>query len=170
MPSSPRDAPFLPPDLDDPRRRAAAAPLPEALAARLRLARLVHGALAASVAIFGGVTGTIVALRGPVAPTLSLGHLAWLLPLGLLAVLVPAGAILRRSAIANARRNPSQADSIFSTATIVSAAIVEGPALLAAVLHLLTGDLRSLVVCGAGVVLLVLRWPTRAWAGRFVEG
>ncbi len=166
MPAPAEEQPFRPPDLDG-QRDDDAAPLPPELLASLRHARIVHGSLLAGIAVFGVVAGAIVARNGAVAPSLALGQLAWLLPLGLLAGLVPVGAILRRNAISKARRDPPQALQQFLTSTIATAAIIEGPTLLAGVLHLLTGDPRSLLVCGGGLVLLLLRWPTRSLVKRF---
>ena len=56
-----------------------------------------------------------------------------------------------------------------ASATIVAAALAEGPGMLGAVLLLISGDLAYLVPAGAGVVGILAMLPTRAWMTGAVE-
>lgn len=167
MPQTDRDARFLPPDLE--RRRAAGEELPEAFRGPLRVSQLIYAALCASVAVFSAVV-LVLHLRVGVggATGVALGELAWLLPLLLLAGGVPIAAVIRRKAAVQARLHPERAAAQFQQAMIASAAVLESSGLVAAVLALVSDDLRPLLVAAGCIAVLLLHFPRREAARRFV--
>jgi hypothetical protein len=167
MPRTDRDERFLPPDLE--RRHAVGGELPEAFLKPLRTSQVIYAAVSAGVLVFSIV---VLAIRlgdgGGAAGWVNLGELAWLLPLLLLAAGVPIAAVIRRRAMAQARLRPDGREAKFLAAMIASGAVLESSGLLAAVMALLSSDLRPLLVAAGCVAVLLLHFPSRASARRFL--
>ncbi len=78
------------------------------------------------------------------------------------------GAAVQCVAIAAAKAQPATAADRFAQSSILVGAILEGPALLAGVMGLLSGSGLPLVVGAALVVLLAIEFPTRGRAAAFL--
>lgn len=114
--------------------------------------------LAIALLLFGGVVAGVSASLGPMVPgapvmVQGLAALAALmLPIGMLV-----GFIMGRGLAARVRRGEELPIERISGAVILSAALVEGPSLLAAVAALL-GGLPYLLITLVGCALLIVQW------------
>lgn len=173
MPSNaPDDEPrFAPPDLADGGRtqRREAVELPAAALAKLRTTQIIHAALVVGVGVFL-VLVAVLQSGGSIQGNASLVTLGWMLPLGLGAAALTAAPAVRRVALAAARAQPAQAVERFVQTSILLGAILEGPALLAAVMGLLSGSGLPLAVGAALVVAMALQFPSKAKAVEFLSG
>lgn len=173
MPSSPHDEDprFAPPDLADAGRSRSreALELPASVLAKIRTAQVIHGALVVGVGVFLAIVAVLQS-GGSIQGNASLVTLGWMLPLGLGAAAVTAAPAVRRVALAAARAQPAQAVERFVQTSILLGAILEGPALLAAVMGLLSGSGLPLVVGAALVVAMALQFPSKAKAVEFLGG
>lgn len=171
MPTSNRDDEprFMPPDLarDGSSRSSGPTTLPEGWAEKLRSAQILHGALAVGVGVFLAVVAALQA-TGSIQGNPSLVTLGWALPLGLGGAALTATPALRRVARAAAKAQPALAAERFVQTSILLGAILEAPALLAAVMGLLSGSGLPLAVGAALVVAMAMQIPTRAKALEFL--
>ena len=162
------DARFVPPDLaDDAARSRSSVELPAGWDAKVRVAQVIHAALVVGVGLFLAVVAFLQA-SGSLQGQAGLATLGWALPLGLGVAGAFAAPQFRRVAIAAARAQPAAAADRFAQSSILVGAIIEGPALLAAVMGLLSGSGLPLVVGAALVLLLAIQFPTRARAMAFL--
>ena len=167
MSSPDDDRRFAPPDLDP--TGMPKSTLAPPLQARLRAAQIVHGAMAAGVGVFAGVALVLGPTGiGAVHAPFALGPLAWVLPAVLLAGGALAARIIRARGVVAAHANRAEGPQRFSQAMILSAAVVEGPGVLAAVLALVSGEPLALLVSAVAVVVLVRGLPTELEMRRFV--
>lgn len=160
---------FMPPDLaagEDASKREATELSSDTLA-KLRTAQIVHAALVIGVGVFLAVVA-LLQRGGSIQGNPALATLGWALPLGLGAAALVVAPVIRRVAIAAARAQPAQAPERFVQTSILLSALLEGPALLAAVMGLLSGSGLPLLVGAAFVVRMAIEFPTRAKATRFL--
>ena len=167
MPTSNRDDDprFMPPDLRG--DAGGSTELPEGWAAKVRTAQIIHAALVVGVGVFLAVVAVVQA-SGSMQAQPGLETLGWALPLGLGVAGAVAAPQFRRVAIAAAKAQPATAADRFAQSSILVGAILEGPALLAGVMGLLSGSGLPLVVGAALVVLLAIEFPTRGRAAAFL--
>lgn len=144
----------------------------------IRTLRVAHFGLIAGILFFVGIT---VVLRDGV-PNSAWTERAPLL-LALLAAFalgcVVAHTIVERATLARVSRARMQVLNgeagseaeveAYRQLAIIGAGLIDGPAFLAGLIYLLTGDTTSLIAAGVGVALLVSRMPSRARFKRFVE-
>lgn len=139
-----------------------AAPLPD-----LRPLHVICGAMAASVVLLGAVAWGATYLQvepvGGLPPGLPPG-LPLSLTMAAIVLVVLAGrlrtGLLRRAAAPSARPGPQETFEAYRRATLVSFALLEGAGILGLVLALLTGSARNgLVLCAAGLIGMLARWP-----------
>lgn len=160
---------FMPPDLAAGEATPSRTPTgrSDTVLAKLRTAQLVHAAL-----VFGiGALLVVVAVLqrgGAIQGNPSLVTIGWAIPLGLGAAALAAAPAIRRVAVAAARAHPAQAADRFVQTSILLSAILEGPALLAGVMGLLSGSSGPLVVGAVLVVAMTLQFPSRAKAIEFL--
>lgn len=170
MPTSDRDddSRFMPPDLaGDVVRPGDRIELPEAWAPKVRTAQVIHAALVVGVGVFLAVVAVLQA-SGTMPAQPGLETLGWALPLALGVAGAVAAPQFRRVAIAAARAQPAAAADRFVQSSILVGAILEGPALLAGVMGLISGSGMPLVVGGVLVLLLAVQFPTRGRALEFL--
>lgn len=152
----------------------------------LRVAQMLVGALMLGLLAFSGVVA-FLALSG-LAPASGTATSAASAPqaftnllIGVMAAMTLACAIagfVLRSVITTAARKQAEAGVAFAepqllarfqTATILRAALAEGPALFAAVIVLLTGDWRALFGAAFGLLMLAAIFPLRGRFENFVR-
>lgn len=170
MPTSNRDddGRFMPPDLaGEAMRPGERSELPEAWAPKFRTAQLIHSALVVGVGVFLAVVAVLQA-SGSMPAQPGFETLGWALPLALGVAGAVAAPQFRRVAIAAARAQPAAAADRFLQSSILVGAILEGPALLAGVMGLISGSGLPLVVGAVLVLLLAVQFPTRRRAVAFV--
>lgn len=167
--SSPDDETrFMPPDLAESARRSVGlGELPEGWAPKVRVAQVIHAALVVGVGVFLAVVAFLQA-SGSLQAQPGLETLGWALPLGLGVAGSVAAPQFRRVAIAAAKAQPAMSADRFVQSSILVGAILEGPALLAGVMGLITGSGLPLVVGAVLVLLLAIQFPTRARAMAFL--
>ena len=143
----------------------------------LRTLRIIVAAMAFGIVAFGVVTLALVtAGAAPTKPELVIV----LLPAvgGVAFVTLVAGTVLRRALCARLRHTlqdrpaadevPEQTIGVFSTLTLISGALAEGPSLFGVVAFLLTSNWLALVVPLVGLLVLWGLLPSRSRLDRFV--
>jgi len=140
--------------------------------------RIIVLALVSGLAVLSAVGAVIGPVGGDEAGGLDLGVPAVAIAAGLavLALVMPfvvrpllAHRVAGRRKEAEAEVAEGKVPAELASATIVAAAVAEGPGMLGAVLLLVSGDLAYLAPAVAGVVGILAMMPTKAWMVGAVE-
>jgi hypothetical protein len=153
---------------------------------RLRVMRLIAGALVAGVVVFLAIAAYVVRVQNhgqglappPVQPVITYTAAATFAISAPLALIIPR--LQTRTALrailagtwASAgtfRTGGSKLWALAQTTMIVGLALLEGPALLACMAYLLEGNPLALGVGGAAIVLMLCKFPTEQRVGAWLE-
>lgn len=128
---------------------------------RVRVAMILHGALMMGVMGFGGIMAMLARAPGR-SPGMVMNppYLAELLAWGACSLGIVAAVVLRRVRVGLEGMDEARRVAQWFNKIVISAAIMEGGALLACVLTLLTGDLTLLGAPLMVVVAMGLLFPT----------
>lgn len=143
----------------------------------LRPIRIVIGLMTIGLLVLAGLALFLVQ-TGRIAPNTELAPVLLMALAILIVTEVPAYIIIRQVFYARARAQSSARSDgalttaewgrIFTPLSLVGAAMIEGVALFATVIYILTGQVLALAVPGVGLLLLGLLYPSREQFRRFV--
>lgn len=136
---------------------------------RLKTLRIIVGALFVGVGAF-----LAFVLLNPQEPTAQDPPVLLYMLLGMVGLLIPVWLVLRAVHLRRARDAYDEDDvkpfcDAYGTATIILAALIEGPGFFAIVTYWLTQDPTALGIAGACLILLLMMMPTEGRVNAILE-